>query len=579
MLQLAAMNLRPRFLLTTALFFVIVAVPSWLAVRSMAESIVEKWAVRYAEKQALYDKSRTLQPILREVALTRQLANSSVIRQWAQQPDNPTLTQNAITELESYRQNFHDKSYFAGLLKNGAYFHNNASNEYAGKELRYVLNPNAAKDAWFFDLIRQKRELHINVNPDLDLGITKVWIDVLIRDGNEVLGMTGTGLDLTNFINTVVEENLPGVTSLFVDHAGAIQIHRNQKLIDFGTVSKAPSQKKTLRLLLDREEDLTAVLAAMKSLESQEETVATAFVEVDGKRHLAGVTYLPEIDWYEVTLLDLDVLLPLSEFTGLVLLYALTLLGLLALFNLAISRDVVMPLARLNQAMAQVETGSSTQIALDTLGTGEVNQLMQRFVRMSQAVLESRRDLEAKVQERTAALEHLTKIDPMTELLNRRGMLERLASELQRSMREATHLGILWLDLDEFKDINDHFGHATGDQAIKTIASLIRQAVRPYDAVSRWGGDEFLVMLPNATQLYLDALGERLRADIANCRKLTTDSGEVIAMSVSIGGYLQTSGDTIDTMLERGDQALFSAKALQRNIYVAYEAKTPGPAQ
>lgn len=145
MLQLAAMNLRPRFLLTTALFFVIVAVPSWLAVRSMAESIVEKWAVRYAEKQALYDKSRTLQPILREVALTRQLANSSVIRQWAQQPDNPTLTQNAITELESYRQNFHDKSYFAGLLKNGAYFHNNASNEYAGKELRYVLNPTPPK--------------------------------------------------------------------------------------------------------------------------------------------------------------------------------------------------------------------------------------------------------------------------------------------------------------------------------------------------------------------------------------------------------------------------------------------------
>ena len=69
------MNLQPRFHLLTIVFFVVFAIPSWMAVRALAEGIMEQWAVRYAEKQVLYDKGRTLQPILREVALSRQLAS------------------------------------------------------------------------------------------------------------------------------------------------------------------------------------------------------------------------------------------------------------------------------------------------------------------------------------------------------------------------------------------------------------------------------------------------------------------------------------------------------------------------
>lgn len=561
------MNLRPRFLLLTALFFLVVAAPSWLAVRAMADSIFAQWAMRYAEKQVLYDKSRTLLPILREVALARQLANSDVLRRWARAPDDTASTQLAFAELESYRQNFQDKSYFVALLNNGKYFHNNASNEFAGKEFRYVLDAKAAKDAWFFDLIRQQRSLHINVNPDLNLGITKLWIDILIRDGDDILGMVGTGLDLTSFIKNVVEEHVPGVTSLFVDHAGAIQLHRDQKLIDFGSVSKSPAQQNTIHLLFERKQDQAAVLNAMHSLEARDKTVATVFVTLDGKRHLAGVTYLPEIDWYEITLLDLDVLLPFSEFTGLMAVYALTLISLLVLFNLVLRHYVVTPLEKLDQAMSLVESGQDSVPALDKLGTGEINHLMQRFVTMAHAVSQARRDLETKVQERTAALEKLTRIDPMTELLNRRGMLARLEAELQRSRRESGQLGILWLDVDRFKDVNDQFGHAAGDQAIKTIAQLISQTVRTYDAVSRWGGDEFLVLLPRVSQSTLDMLGERLRAEVEKCTAVTSESGEVIRLSVSVGGHLQQADDTIDTMLQRGDQALFAAKTQQRNHY------------
>ena len=86
------MNLKPRFLLLTIILFVIAAIPAWFAVRMLAEGIVEQWAILYAEKQALYDKSRTLQPIMREVALSRQLANSQYIRDWARNPGDKTKT-------------------------------------------------------------------------------------------------------------------------------------------------------------------------------------------------------------------------------------------------------------------------------------------------------------------------------------------------------------------------------------------------------------------------------------------------------------------------------------------------------
>lgn len=565
------MNLKPRFLLVTILLIVLSAIAGWWSVRTLAEDIVEQWAMRYAEKQALYDKSRTLQPILREIALARQLANSQNIREWARHPGNRKNTRSAIAEMESFRQNFQGQNYFVGLLKNGHYYYNNAESEYSGKEFRYVLDPKQKKDAWFYDLIQQGRDLHINVNPDLELGITKLWIDVLIRDGNDILGIAGTGLDLTGFIRNVVEEGVPGVTSLFVDHAGAIQIHRNQSLIDFGSISKQTNEQRTIDLLFDQASDRKAVLAAMKALEDLQQTVITEFVSVNGKRHLAGVVYLPEIGWYEITLLDLDVLLPFSQFGGILLVYAITLLGAFLLLNLFLNHQVLNPLSQLDRAMARVESGEHVDKNLGEQGTGEVRRLMQRFMHMAHAVRESRHDLESKVQERTLALERLTKIDPLTELLNRRGMTERIESELQRIQRESSHIGLLWLDVDLFKQINDRFGHAVGDQALKVMAEIIRETLRPYDVASRWGGDEFLVLVQPADAETLHHIGTRLCHQITENRQVTTIDGDTIILSASIGGHLSRKNEPLDSLLQHADQALYAAKAAGRNCFRSSE--------
>ena len=124
------------------------------------------------------------------------------------------------------------------------------------------------------------------------------------------------------------------------------------------------------------------------------------------------------------------------------------------------------------------------------------------------------------------ALDRLSKIDPLTELFNRRGMAERLAAELGRGQREGKALGILWLDIDYFKEINDRHGHALGDQVLKQVAALISATIRSYDVAARWGGDEFLVLVYPTDQQHLDSLGERLRAAIASSRAVVDANGQ-----------------------------------------------------
>lgn len=499
------------------------------------------------------------------MALSRQLASSQPIREWVRQPDNKPLTRRAILEMENFRLNFQDHSYFVALLGNGRYYHNNAQNEFADDQFRYVMDRRNKKDAWFYDLAKQQRDIHINVNPDPNLGVTKLWIDVLIRDGSDILGIAGTGLDLTTFIRNVVEEGSPGVTSLFVDHGGAIQIHRNQALIDFASISKSRSQQNTIDLLFRRESDRQAVFAAMKRLERQEQSVVTLQVEIDGRRHIAGLTYLPEIDWHEITLLDLDVLLPFSQFTGILIVYLLTLVGTLLLFNLALRRFVLAPLRQIDAGMAAVESGADVPSSLKEAGNDEMGRLMQRFGKMAESVAISRRDLEFKVQERTIALERLTKIDTLTELLNRRGVSERIEIELKRTARGCDRLGILWIDLDHFKEINDRHGHAAGDQALIAVARIINAIIRPYDLAARWGGDEFLVMLCPTDEQVLLSIGERLRLAIAACHSVVAGDGSSVPLSVSIGGHLAQPEEDLNSVLSQGDRALYAAKAAGRN--------------
>lgn len=567
------MNLKPRFLLFSASLIIISCVAIWYSARQQAEEIIDQWAVRYAEKQVLYDKARALQPILREMALSRQFASSPHIIDWAQNPDDPQLRSRAIEEMESYRLNFTDNSYFVALQQSGHYFHNNATNDYAGRQLRYTLNPDKPQDRWFYDVIAQQRAVHLNVNPDVQLGVTKLWIDVLLRDGDQTLGVIGTGMALDGFIDQVLQDSGDDVSSLFVDHRGAIQLYSDPSLIDYASISNPGSPSNTLERLLDDPADVLSIKDAMAALVESGEAVTTRFVHLNGKRYLAGVAYIAEIDWYEITLLDFESLLPLSSFSGILLICGITLLLAVLSLNLILSHLVLRPLRQLEQAMHGIQQGDFNVQSLPKAQRNEIGRLVTHFQHMAESVLESRQSLEHKVQLRTEALETLTRTDPLTELLNRRGMTERLGAELQRCQCGNQGLGIIWLDLDHFKAINDQHGHTLGDAALKHIAQLIRAQIRSQDGAARWGGDEFLILLQDCNVQHLQALGQRLCNSVAQ-NPLPTAGAEAIRLGISAGACLCQPEDTLESLLRRADTALYDAKKAGRNQVCVYSPQT-----
>ncbi|MFA5551544.1 MAG: GGDEF domain-containing protein [Trueperaceae bacterium] len=143
----------------------------------------------------------------------------------------------------------------------------------------------------------------------------------------------------------------------------------------------------------------------------------------------------------------------------------------------------------------------------------------------------------------TAELAVQARRDPLTELLNRRGFEERAIEELQRAARNGRPVSLLMVDADDFKSINDKWGHQAGDVALKAIAHGIRDKVRQYDLVGRLGGDEFVVLLPGLGKAAVAELAPRLKESIA--RQRTDHPG---AVEVSIGvGYLEPTPDSVAT--------------------------------
>lgn len=164
------------------------------------------------------------------------------------------------------------------------------------------------------------------------------------------------------------------------------------------------------------------------------------------------------------------------------------------------------------------------------------------------------------MRERTDELNRLARVDALTELVNRRGMTEMLDAQSERARRNGGAYGLLWLDVDEFKAVNDHYGHGVGDRALITVAMLVKESVRAYDQVARWGGDEFLVLLSPCDESTLASIGERIRSSVE--RHAAAQVG--VAITVSVGGYL-ASDETLECVLQRADAALYEAKAAGRN--------------
>ena len=154
-----------------------------------------------------------------------------------------------------------------------------------------------------------------------------------------------------------------------------------------------------------------------------------------------------------------------------------------------------------------------------------------------------------------ALLEDLAIRDPLTLVYNARAFAERLGQELKRTRRYGRPLSVLYLDLDDFKRVNDSHGHQTGDAVLKLVADAIRRAVRQLDVVGRLGGDEFAVLMPETDGDLADAAAARLAKELRDAFKGTP------AVTASVGVVSCTRAEAgVDEVLRQADQAMYQAK-------------------
>jgi two-component system, cell cycle response regulator len=174
---------------------------------------------------------------------------------------------------------------------------------------------------------------------------------------------------------------------------------------------------------------------------------------------------------------------------------------------------------------------------------------------------------ESQLRDSLNQLHTMATYDSLTNLFNRRAVYERAQTELERAGREGRSISIVMLDIDHFKDVNDKHGHLVGDQALRMVASTIAQSKRSYDLAGRWGGEEFLLVLPATGIQEASEVAERMRKSVAVLRFPLTN-GDNLKLRVSLGVSSVDSNEnfpTLGQLIQQADDALYGAKHQGRN--------------
>lgn len=491
-------GLRPRMLAAILAIYIVAVVLMFVGFVFLDARIAGKLGVIYAQMQVRANKSLIQEPLTREIALARQMAASPLLRSWARDEENPQLRSQALAELESFRQRFLDGSWFYVIDSTRHYYFNNASNSFAGKELAYTLSPERPSDAWYFATRDKVSEWAINVSPGDQLGVVKVWINVIIRDlDGRAVGMTGSGLDLSVFLRRFIDRKEPGIENVLIDADLRVQAHPNRALIDFNAITRTNVAPVTLSNVLGQG-NLERIKPTLDRVSSGADELGVVPLTINGRRCLVGVSYLPEMKWYTLAVVDFWRIVDWRLFLPLLALGVLSMLGVAVLVGWVIDRQVLRRLVPLAKSVRCLEQGDYT-VRLDPDRDDEIGRLMAAFTHMANAVFTHTGNLETRVQERTESLEMQKEVldkknQVLQQTLEHVSRLERLLPVCSGCKR--IRVGTpspgghdQWVSLEDYvrHQMPVKFSHGVCDECLRTLYpgiadEVIKDAKRPPDA-------------------------------------------------------------------------------------------------
>ncbi|MDD5286573.1 MAG: SpoIIE family protein phosphatase [Desulfuromonadaceae bacterium] len=395
--------LRTKFILTISIVFIAATLIVLFVFSGMTGSIINDFALRIATKQALSDKNKILSVIEREVVLAQKMADDSTLRNWALAGDAPLPQITAFEQLESYRRLFRDRSYFIALDSSHRYYVANRTTK-PGQPRMVLLKPDNPSDKWYFETIKKVDTFALNLDYNVAIRQIKIWINVVMRDmRGDKIGICGSGIDLTEFLNAIVHSEEKGISTILVDSRGVIQAHEDHALVERNALGRDESKKSTIYSLLRDPAGAEQLKLALESLSAGKQAVAAFPLEINGKHALAAVSFMRDIGWYNIVLVDVSHVLRSGTFLPIILVSVLSLLVVIIVIGYQMNRMVLAPLTLLTAAAHQVAEGSY-DITLPVSRNDEIGTLKKSFNAMTTTILNHTADLEENVRLRTVEL-------------------------------------------------------------------------------------------------------------------------------------------------------------------------------
>ncbi|MCF7927449.1 MAG: HAMP domain-containing protein [Spirochaetales bacterium] len=390
-------SLKTRFLLITLLFFLVFAVTAgiWLyfEVRGMVRELGERYAVERVDAARLR-LSRVLGP---EAALARNLAHSPVIIEWMLNEQDPQKRSRAYAELASYRESFADSNSFVGILSSCHYYNWGTD----GGLVKSELDKEEAADKWFFETIEAGRPITFNLDYNVAIKESRVWINCVVKHNGDPIGIAGTGLEITALVSRLVSAEEGGTSVIIAEKDGSILAHpdsdimvKNAKTLDekekigLFDLAKTQSDRKQLEKLVD------SVLSGGTAVEQ---------ISLAGQSGLVAMTPISELDALVVASVDTSEFLNPGDFLPIFIFLAGTIILGLVMTTFFMQRLVLQPLAALTESAQKIAAGDYDS-DIPIRGRDEIATLTSAFNNMTAQVRDYTQNLERKVEERTVQL-------------------------------------------------------------------------------------------------------------------------------------------------------------------------------
>lgn len=396
-------SLQRRFIGATVAVYLATAAGAALALRPVLDGVIEGLGVKFASQRVLLEKARLEGLVEREVALARALASSPAIVAWSKAEEDPEARRRGLAELSAFRGLFRDKTTFLVMEPSRHfYFQDDKTKE---PELSYTVDPAKPADSWYRATLDGAGPYRLNFDRDVVLDTAKIWINVVIRDGDRKIGVGGTGLDISDFTRELVREGGDEVSVVVIDEGGALQVHRDHRLLERNAKADAEGKPKaTIFELLSDEGDRARLRHELQGLKARGGGVATLTLPVEGRRRLAAVAWIGELRWFDVVLVDTSAVVGREQFAPLFGVGVAFALALTVWVGMLVNRWVLARLAKLTGSTLEIAGGHyGTEIAVDR--DDEIGALTRAFNQMSGVVKEHTQGLEQKVAERTEALQ------------------------------------------------------------------------------------------------------------------------------------------------------------------------------